>query len=239
MEQWLVLDRHHRVVYYAVAALAGAGLAACTPGLRSIAPTGLGPVSGDSVSAWLARYRPLGALRYDLKWRFVNQKGSTAGRAVVRVAPPDTMRFDYRGPFGRSGAALVEGDSVLWAVPQKDTRDLLPAAPLFWAALGIPRPPPTDAALFGRTQQGEHVWRYATASDTMDFVEAGAGVARLLMEVRREGRIVASLQLTFRPGTHVPGETRVRFPQDGSALIFTIEGIQHVAPFEPSTWLHP
>jgi hypothetical protein len=191
------------------------------------------------VSAWLAPYRPTGPLRYDLKWRFVNQKGSTAGRAVVRVAPPDTMRFDYRGPFGRSGAALVVGDSVLWAVPEKDTRDLLPAAPLFWAALGMPRPPPADAALFGRTQQGEHVWRYVAASDTMDFVEAGAGVAQLLMEVRREGRIAASLQLTFRPGTRVPGETRVRFPQDGSALIFTIEGIQHVAPFDPSTWRRP
>lgn len=239
MEQRLVLDRRHRAVYHVLVVLAGAALGACTPGLRSIAPIGLRPVSRDSVSAWLAPYRAPGPELYDLKWRFVNQKGSTAGRAVVRVAPPDTMRFDYRGPFGRSGAALIVGDSVLWAVPEKDTRDLLPAAPLFWAALGMPRPPPQDAALFGRTQQGEHLWRYATPSDTMDFVEAGAGVARLLVEVRREGRIVASLQMTLKRGTRVPGETRVRFPQDGSALLFTIEGIQHVAPFEPSTWRRP
>ena len=118
-------------------------------------------------------------------------------------------------------------------------RDLLPAAPLFWAALGILRPPPAEAALFGRAGVAQHVWRYAMARDTMDFVEAGPDAARLLMEVRRAGRIVASLQLTFQPGTRRPGETRVRFPQDGSALIFTVEGITHVAPFEPSTWHHP
>jgi hypothetical protein len=224
---------------YCLAVLAGVVLEACGPGIRSIAPTGLEPASRDSVTAWLTPYRPTGPLRYDLKWRFINQKGSTAGRAAVRVAPPDTMRFDYRGPFGRSGAAVVVADSVLWAVPEKDTRDLLPAAPLFWAALGLPQPPPAEASLFGRTGRDGRVWRYASERDTMDFVEAGPGVARLLMEVRRQGRIVASLQLTFQPGTRVPSETRVRFPQDGSALIFTVEGIQHVAPFEPSTWRHP
>ncbi len=239
MKQRLVLDGYNRPVYYGLAVLVGIALVACAPGLRSIAPTGLEPVGRDSVAAWLAPYRPAGPLRYDLKWRFINQKGSTAGRAAVRVAPPDTMRFDYRGPFGRSGAAFLVGDSVLWAVPEDETRDLLPAAPLFWAALGMPQSPPPEAALFGRTQLDGHVWRYAAARDTMDFVEAGPGVARLLMEVRRGGRIVASLQLTFQPGTREPRETRVRFPQDGSALIFTVEGIQHVAPFEPSTWRHP
>jgi len=234
-----VLDSYRGLAYHGLAILGGIALAGCTPGLRSIAPAGLAGVSRDSVNAWLAPYRPAGPVRYDLKWRFVNQKGSTAGRAVVRVAAPDTMRFDYRGPFGRSGAALLVGDSILWAVPERETRDLLPAAPLFWAALGMPHSPPGDAALFGRTQGAGHVWRYAAPRDTMAFVEAGPGVARLLMEVRRGGQIVASLQLTFQPGTRVPGETRVRFPQDGSALILTVEGTQHVAPFEPSTWRHP
>jgi hypothetical protein len=239
MKQRLVLDWCKRAPYYRLAIGMSMALVACRPGIRSIAPAGLEAVLRDSVDAWLTPYRPAGALRYDLKWRFVNQKGSTAGRAAVRVAPPDTMRFDYRGPFGRSGAAVIVGDSVLWAVPEKDTRDLLPAAPLFWAALGLPQPPPAGAALFGRTDRAEHAWRYATLRDTMDFVEAGPGPERLLMEVRRRSRIVASLQLTLQPGTHVPRETRMRFPEDGSALIFTVEGITHVAPFEPSTWLHP
>ena len=234
-----MLDGRPRQIYYGLAVLAGAVFAGCVPGIRSIAPTGLEPVGRDSVTAWLTPYRPASPLLYDLKWRFVNQKGSTAGRAAVRVAPPDTMRFDYRGPFGRSGAAVIVGDSVLWAAPEKDTRDLLPAAPLFWAALGMPQPPPPDAALSGRARPDGHVWRYAATKDTMDFVETGTGVTRLLMEVRRAGRIVASLQLTFRPGTRTPTETRLRFPQDGSALILTVEGIQRVAPFDPSTWRHP
>ena len=69
---------------------------------------------------------------------------------AVRIAPPDTLRFDYRGPFGRSGAAVIVADSALWVVPQRDARELLPAAPVFWAALGIPQPPPRDARLSGR-----------------------------------------------------------------------------------------
>jgi hypothetical protein len=214
-------------------------LGGCVRGITSIAPVGLASVPLDSVLAWLAPYRPESHVRYDLKWRFVNQKGSTAGRAAVRIAPPDTMRFDYRGPFGRSGAAVLVGDSVWWAVPERETRDLIPAAPLFWAALGMPQPPPDDAHLFGRDEQGVHAWRYAAARDTMDFVEGRGGRPRLLVEVRREGRIVASLQLTLRPGMRVPAETRMRFPQDGSALILTIEGIEQVATFDSTTWKHP
>ena len=122
----------------------------------------------------------------------------------------------------------------------QDRGDPSPAARV-GAALGLPEPPPGRAAWFGRTAGAEHVWRYALARDTMDFVETDPAPdpARLLIEVRRGGQIVASLQLTLQPGTRLPSETRVRFPQDGSALIFTVEGIAHVAPFDPSTWRHP
>lgn len=215
------------------------GLAACAPRLASIAPTGLAPVARDTIDAWLAPYRPSGSVRYDLRWRFATQKGSTAGRAAVRIAPPDSVRFDYRGPFGRSGAALIVADSAQWTVPERDTRELLPAAPLFWTALGIPQPPPDAAELFARTREGEHAWRYVVDADTMEFVEAGPGPDRLLTEVRREGRIVASTEVRFQPGTRVPLEARLRFPQDGSVLILTVEGKQNVAAFDPSTWRRP
>ena len=226
-------------VYYAMAVALAPVLGACTPGIKSIAPSGLAAAARDSVAAWLATYHPTGPVRYDVRWRFVNQKGSTAGRAAIRIAPPDTLRFDYRGPFGRSGAAVIVADSALWVVPERDTRELLPAAPVFWAALGMPQPPPQDARLSGRGAAEGRAWRYVSEADTMDFVEVGPGPAQLLSEVRRNGKIVASTEVRFRPGGRSPLESRVRFPQDGSALLLTVERVESVDAFDPGTWRRP
>lgn len=226
-------------VYYALAVALAPILGACTPALKSIAPSGLEPAPRTTIADWLASYQPAGRVRYEVRWRFANQKGSTAGRAAVRIAPPDTLRFDYRGPFGRSGAAVIVADSTLWVVPARDTAEMLPAAPLFWAALGIPQPPPQEALLSGRGAADGRVWRYVSRADTMDFVEVGPGPERLLTEVRREGKIVASTEVRFRPGGRAPLEARVRFPQDGSALILTVEGVESVAAFDAATWRRP
>jgi hypothetical protein len=215
------------------------GALACAPAIHSIAPLGLEPVAPDTIAAWLQAYQPATRVRYDLRWRFITQKGSTAGRAAVRIAPPDSARFDYRGPFGKSGAAMILGDSAPWAVPEKDTRDLLPAAPLFWAALGAPRPPARDAALYARWRTGSRAWRYAAERDTMDFVETGSGPEGLLTEVRRGGKIVASAEVRFQAGSRVPVEARLRFPQDGSALLLTVQGVEKVADFDPIIWRRP
>ncbi len=225
--------------YRALAISLALGLQACVPALRSIAPVDLEPVPRDTIEAWLQTYRPAGRVRYDMKWRFINQKGATAGRAAVRIAPPDSVRFDYRGPFGRSGAAMIVADSALWAAPEKDTRDLLPAAPLFWAALGAPQLPSGQTELYARWRTGPKAWRYVAGRDTMDFVEIGPGPEGLLTEVRREGKILASTEVHFRPGSRVPLEARLRFPQDGSALILTVEGVENVAGFDPNIWRRP
>lgn len=215
------------------------GAVACVPAIHSIAPLGLEPVPRDTVEAWLQGYQPAARVRYDMKWRYVTQKGTTAGRAAVRIAPPDSARFDFRGPFGKSGAAMIVADSALWAAPEKDTRDLLPAAPLFWAALGAPRSPTRDAGLYARWRTGTRAWRYVAGRDTMDFVEIGPGPDGLLTEVRRGGKILASTEVHFRPGSRVPLEARLRFPQDGSALLLTVEGVENVASFEANTWRRP
>jgi len=70
-------------------------------------------------------------------------------------------------------------------------------------------------------------------------VEVGPGPERLLTEVRREGKIVASTEVRFRPGGRLPLEARVRFPQDGSALILSVEAVERVDAFDPSTWRRP
>lgn len=227
------MSRYHLALAVAILALAG-----CSAHLTSIAPTGLIPVAGESLRSWLLAYQPQGRVRYDLRWRFVNPKGATAGRAVVRIAPPDSLRFDYRGPFGRSGAAMIVGDSARWVVPEKEAGDLVPAAPLFWAALAIPQPPPEHAAIWARSQPA-HAWRYAVGPDTMDFVEVGSGPQRLLVEVRRQGQMVASVEVKLKPGTREPLESRIRFPQDGAALIFSVVTSASVAAFDDATWRRP
>jgi len=67
------------------------------------------------------------------RWHYQDERVKYAGRGSVRVAPPDSLRFDYVGPLGLgSGAAVVIGDSVLWADPDKNFRSLVPAIPMLW-----------------------------------------------------------------------------------------------------------
>lgn len=233
-----MLDRPEARSYYAACAALLWTLAGCAPRLVSLAPAGLGPVSRDSVATWVAAYAPASPRRYDLRWRFFTPRGSTAGRAAVRVSAPDSLRFDYRGPFGRSGAAVLVRDSAVWAEPEKDARDLIPMAPLFWAALGLPLAPPPDAELFGRPDGVGRAWRYVVRGDTMDLVEVGAGPERLLTELRRD-RILATTEIRFRPGTRVPLEGQMRFPAEGTAFTFTVEAIDSTSAFDPSIWRRP
>ncbi len=215
------------------------GLAGCVRGFRSIAPIGLVPVSLSTVDGWVGRYAVKRAVRYDLRWRFQNDRGAAGGRAAVRVAPPDSLRFDFRGPFGKSGAAVVVGDSGLWARPEGDFRDVLRAAHLFWAALGLPLRPPPRAQLFAVEVPERRSWRYAMASDTLDFVEMRADPMRLLAEMRRAGRIVGVSEARFdQTGTRVMS-ARMDFPVAESRFTFTVEAVDSTETLGPEIWRQP
>lgn len=236
MPQRFPLDPRGRGVYYALACMA-VGVAACTAGLRSIAPTGLTPLAPDTARAWAAALAPTGSVRYDLRWRYTTQQGSSAGRAAVRVAPPDTLRFDYRGPFGRSGSALIVGDVVIWAQPEEDARSLLPAAPLFWAALAIPQPPPAGADVYGRRWEHQVAWRYVTGTDELDYiVRRSTSPGELLAELRSADRIVGATTARFETGGAHPREARIVFPGDAALFTFTVEAVDTLATFGPETW---
>lgn len=237
--QRVLLDRRRRGAYYAL--LTSAGLAAClgcSRGPKSIAPSGLAPVEPGLIARWVQSYLPDSARRYTLRWRLHTPKGSTAGRAAVRLGAPDTLRFDYRGAFGRSGAAVVVGDSLLWGEPETEVRDLIPVAPLFWASLGLPPRPPLGALTFAKEGPSGRAWRYVVEGDTVDFVEVGAGPERLLSQLRR-GRILASTMVRFQAETRLPLEGEVSFPREGALFRFTIDEVESVASFDPSIWRRP
>jgi hypothetical protein len=206
--------------------------------LPHIAPATLPPLPADSVRAWVAGLTPSAPLHYSLRWRFRNQKGSAGGRAAVRVAPPDTLRFDYRGPFGKAGSALLVHDSAIWSEPPDDVNQMIPAVPLFWAAIAHPMPPAPDDTIFGIATATQRVWRYANGTTVIDFVEELGSTPRLRAELRRNGRIVGQTDVRLDSTATRPLEATMAFPADASQFAFTVEAIDTVAAFDSTTW-HP
>jgi hypothetical protein len=214
-------------------------LAACQRGPKPIAPAGMTPLPASTVREWVAGYRPKTPVRYDLRWTYRTQRGAAKGRASMRVAPPDSLRFDFRGPFGKSGAAVVIGDSGLWSKPEGDFQDMLRSAPLFWAALGLPQPPQPRAAVLGLDSPERRAWRYAAASDTFDFVEVRQTPKRILGEMRRGGRTIGVSDATFDPaGTHVVA-AQLDFPIENSRFNFTVDSVSQTEAFESDIWRQP
>src|SRR2546430_10997479 len=117
---------------------------------RSLVPMALAPASRDSAAQWAHTTLPRAPALIRFRWHYQDERVKYAGRGTLRIAPPDSLRFDYVGPLGLgSGAAVVIGDSVLWADPEKNFRSLVPAIPMLWAAFAMVRRPADDAAVFG------------------------------------------------------------------------------------------
>jgi hypothetical protein len=152
------------------------------------------------------------------------------------------LRFDYAGPFGLgSGAAVVIGDSVAWADPEKNFRSLVPAIPMLWASLGMARPPGPDAVVFGTAKPGggdgprRAIWRFAQVGDTLDYV-ATAGADRMLeAEWRRDGGVVARSR-TRLDSQGRPVGARIDFSEAASRFELTVVGVDTAAVFPPALW---
>lgn len=215
-------------------------IVACRPTARSIAPDNLAPVSADSVTRWVLDFTPRTSIRYDLRWRFQNDRGSTGGRAAARIAPPDSLRIDLRGMLGRSGAAVVVGSTGVWARPEGDFKDILQSAPLFWAALGMPLRPPAGIETFGENRAERRAWRYAVASDTFDFVVLrDRPVQHLLAEMRRRGKIVGVVDAQFDSAGARVVSARMDFPAQEYRFTFSVEAVDSSEIFGSEIWARP
>jgi hypothetical protein len=234
MSQWVALDRAARVLYYAL--LAGT-LAGCRTGVAPIAPAQMPPLELTVVASWVDSLLPGGARRYGVRWTVETQKGQLRGRAAARVVPPDSLRFDYRAPFGRSGAAVVIGDSLRWAKPEE--RNPVPPAPLFWAALGIPLRVPPGAVVTGREITGERAWRYAAGEDTLTYVVTTGSGLRLRAMFRRNGDVVGTVVTVFDSASGLPTESTVLFPRSGALFLMTVQEVEDLASVEPDIWEVP
>jgi hypothetical protein len=187
------------------------------------------------VDGWLERLTPAGSRLYELRpWRYRNENGSAAGRATVRIVPPDSMRFDYRGPFGKSGNAAVVRDSAIW-MNGEDFEGLVTYAPLFWTALGMPPVPPDSVDLYSLIGDDFRAWRYILAQDTLDFVLQGLPATRLLGEVRRQGQVLAQAKVELDTLTGLATQSRIDF-YDVSRFEFTVQTVDTLASFDSTIW---
>ncbi len=210
-------------------------LAGCTPRLGSMAPRGFVPAEWDLVAGWVAEMTPSRSRLYEIRpWRYRNEQASVGGRASIRIVPPDSLRFDYRGPFGKSGNVAVVGDSALW-MTSEDFEGLITYAPLFWTALGIPPVPPNTTPVFSLIGDDFRAWRYILAQDTLDFVLRGWPAVSLLGEIRRQGQVLAQATVKLDPITGLATQSKIDF-YNISRFEFTVQSVDTLASFDSTIW---
>lgn len=166
------------------------------PGPRM--PATLSSVPASEARAWARASHVAVPFEARFRWSFRDDKGAAKGPGAIVIVPPDSLRFDFRGPLGSgSGAAFVVGDDAVWAVPEERVKELVPNYPLLWAMLGQVRPPAPGASVtFSRTD-GVEAWRYVLGADTVDYVIAAGPPRRLMAEVRHAGELVGHAFTTF------------------------------------------
>lgn len=238
MWQGLRLDRGTRAFYYGLAGFLALGVMACMPRPAPLAPGGLQPIDPGVVRDWVTELMPASAVRYELQWIYETQQGRVRGRAAVRFARPDSVRFDYRAPFGRSGAAVLIGDSVLWAEPEEEVATLIPVASLFWAALGLPRYPPDGRPVLGEEGEGTRIWRFGDGRFEKTYVETVRPEPRLQMELRQGADLIGTTQVSL-DSLGSPSTATITFPRAAARFTMTINRVERLAGIDPAVWREP
>ena len=239
MRQWFALDQASRLVYYLLSPWLLVGAVACGVRTESLAPDGMPSLSRAEAEGWVSRRVPARAARYELRWALETQQGSSRGRAAVQFAPPDSVRFDYRGPFGRSGAAVIVGDEVVWSRPADDVDRLIQTAPLFWAALGIPRYAAPDATVTGQAEGETYRWRYAQRSDTLTYALEQRLGGRFRADLRSGADVIGTVDVAFADSTLQPASARLVFPPSASIVLFTVTAIDSLVTLDAGIWNVP
>ncbi|HYT03823.1 MAG TPA: hypothetical protein VEM13_02930 [Gemmatimonadales bacterium] len=229
-------------------------LAGCPGRPTPLIPLPLAPADRDSAIAWSAATVPGRRTAIRFRWKYQDDQKRWGGRGQARIAPPDSLRFDYVGPLGLgAGAAAVVADSTIWADPEKNFRSLVPAVRMLWAGLGIVRPPAPDAAVFGARDRGAgagggggggggggvdsgvRLWRFVRGEDTLDYRETTGSARVLEAEWRQGGKILARSRAQF--DVHeMPASARIDFPEGPARFELTVVAVDTAAAFDPAIW---
>ena len=162
----------------------------------------------------------------------------------MRIGPPDSLRFDFSGPLGfGAGAAVVVGDTLVWADPAERFRSLVPAVRLLWAVFGIVQPPAVGAVVSGRVAPPRSIWRFAEGADTLDYVVTAGSERVLEAEWRRGGAgggagagAVVARSRTLLDDQAMPAGARIDFPEAPARLELSVLAVDTTAVIAPSLW---
>lgn len=216
-----------------VGACAGGGL----PPLPM--PVGLAPATPAEAVTWARSTRPSDNREIRFRFQFLDEQGSAKGRGRIRLALPDSVRFDVAGPFGAGrAAAFVAGDTALWADPQEDVQKLVPNYPLFWAMLGVVRSPAPGATVRKFADGTITAWQFVAGGDTVEYVRDAGTASRLVAEVRQAGKPVGRVETKFGPDG-LPVSSRLVVPKPAAKLDLTFYQNGKARPFAPDTWTRP
>jgi len=217
---------------------AGVWLTACGGRPAPLIPGPIASAPADSVAAWVGLAGPTRATLLRFKWRYRDERVAGAGRGTARVAPPDTVRVDWATTFNiKTGAAVLVGDSLVWADPHQDFPESPPpAVQLIWTTLGVLRPPAAAMAVYGGRDSTQIVWRYVDGRDTIDFrLQAAAGPRTLEAEWRRDRRVMARSHTVLGPA-ELPQSVRIDVPERSARFELTIVAVDTTAVFAPALW---
>jgi hypothetical protein len=204
----------------------------------------LAPASRDSAVMWTRSTLPRTPTLIRFRWRYQDEQVKYAGRGSARIAPPDSLRFDYAGFMNiGAGAAVIMGDSVAWADPEKNFRSLVPAIPMLWAAFAMVRPPAANATVFGAQfvdslrHTRRAVWRFAQVEDTLDYVVTDSAGRESILEAewRRRGAVVARSRSQL-DALQRPASARVDFPEAPARFELTVGVVDSAAVIPPNVW---
>src|SRR5215208_2174932 len=214
----------------------GSAQVACRKAPEAVVPAGAQPTSLAEVAPWVSATVPAAHQVYRFKWLLRDERGSAGGRGAVRVAPPDSLRFDVAGPFGSGAAsAVVVGDRAVWTDPPDAIARLVPNYPLMWAMFGVARRPPQGVELRGLATESTQAWQYAGATDTLEYARTTGSPGRFVAEVRQAGKLLGRAETTLSSDGS-PQKARLTVPSAPAQLDITFLSINRDS-FAPQIWL--
>jgi hypothetical protein len=187
----------------------------------------------------LEEFVPEHPRRYDLTWSYTTRQATHRGRAVAWFVPPDSLRFEYRAPFGRRGAAVFVGQRVLWATPEETVKDLIPATQLFWVVLGIPVPPVASDPPTRTMREDGWALEYVVGDTALVFNLTRGSPPNLTAMLTRGRRVYGTAYAAFSDSTGLPFEGRMMFPESSALFTAIIDSVDADARVERGLFRKP
>lgn len=224
--------------------MALAAACASTEGIGSASPPGAATASHDPgqlaevrAAALEAgeRTRPTRSTRLDFRWRAREPDFRDSGFGVARIEPPYRARLDLFLDNGETAAiAALVGDEL--RIPESLPTELVPPAPLLWAALGVFRPGGGAEMLRGAIERStmEVEYRLPPGGRVRFRLRDGALVDA---ELRERGSAVQRVFLSGSgEGSAYPAEATYRNLADYRELELRLESVEHVDAFPQDIW---